>query len=286
MSPDGTLLALTRERGQSVTLHDTATGRYLKKLDTGRHPCVTFSAGGRLLVAAGSSILLWSVATGRLLRTIGEPFRDALTAVSRDRCLLANACNGRINVWSLEETMPCPVCATPLDPDVGRCPECRADFCQCCRSPFRADDARFRCMNERGRCEYHDARVCRNCVKDVPLLGPRPRVVTDRPADYVHESRSQARLAVFLAIAAVVPVAGWFMGLTLWVGIPAGVLLAAAVSSQVRDRTRVIPATQKTITVTDQVGTQKGCCNCGSPVEAVAAVGVPAEPGAAADGGA
>jgi WD40 repeat protein len=77
-SPDGRLLATGTFRSNTIKLWDTATGRELRNLSSGKQstagmsPAIAFSRDSRLVAAAAgeNSVKVWDVMTGREVQTI------------------------------------------------------------------------------------------------------------------------------------------------------------------------------------------------------------------------
>lgn len=77
-SPDGRLLATATFRSSSIKLWDTATGRELRNLSSGKQsgmgmsPAIAFSRDSRLIAAAGgeNTVKLWDVISGREVQTL------------------------------------------------------------------------------------------------------------------------------------------------------------------------------------------------------------------------
>ncbi len=77
-SPDGRLLATGTFRSSTIKLWETATGRELRNLSSGKQstmglsPAIAFSRDGRLIAAAAgeNSVKVWDVTTGREVQTL------------------------------------------------------------------------------------------------------------------------------------------------------------------------------------------------------------------------
>lgn len=77
-SPDGRLLATGTFRSNTIKLWDTATGRELRNLSSGKQsamgmsPAIAFSRDGRFIAAAGgeNTVKVWEVASGREVQTL------------------------------------------------------------------------------------------------------------------------------------------------------------------------------------------------------------------------
>ena len=77
-SPDGRLLATATYRSSTLKLWDTATGRELRNLSSGRQsamsisPFIAFSSDGRRIAAAAgdNSVKVWDVTSGREMQTL------------------------------------------------------------------------------------------------------------------------------------------------------------------------------------------------------------------------
>jgi dipeptidyl aminopeptidase/acylaminoacyl peptidase len=104
-SHDGRILATEGEEHR-VTLWDVESGRRLQTFrgDSGTGYGVTaFSPDGSLFARGGETVELWSVAEGRLVRSLEGPGSSASAlAFSPDGTLLATgAVDGKIRLWSL-----------------------------------------------------------------------------------------------------------------------------------------------------------------------------------------
>jgi len=77
-SPDGRLLATGTFRSNTIKLWDTATGRELRNLSSGKQsamgmsPAIAFSRDGRFIAAAGgeNTVKVWEVTSGREVQTL------------------------------------------------------------------------------------------------------------------------------------------------------------------------------------------------------------------------
>src|SRR5258705_11476942 len=77
-SPDDRLLATGTFRSNTIKLWDTATGRELRNLSSGKQsaigmsPAIAFSRDGRLIAAAGgeNTVKVWEVTSGREVQTL------------------------------------------------------------------------------------------------------------------------------------------------------------------------------------------------------------------------
>ena len=77
-SPDGRLLATATFRSNTIKLWDTATGRELRNLSSGKQsamgmsPAIAFSRDGRFIAAAGgeNTVKVWEVTSGREVQTL------------------------------------------------------------------------------------------------------------------------------------------------------------------------------------------------------------------------
>ena len=77
-SPDGRLLATATFRSSTIKLWDTATGRELRNLSTGKQsamnmsPAIAFSRDSRFIAAAGgeNTVKVWEVTSGREVQTL------------------------------------------------------------------------------------------------------------------------------------------------------------------------------------------------------------------------
>ena len=77
-SPDGRLLATATFRSSTIKLWDTATGRELRNLSSGKQsamgmsPAIAFSRDGRLVAAAAgeNTVKVWDVTSGRGVQTL------------------------------------------------------------------------------------------------------------------------------------------------------------------------------------------------------------------------
>ena len=77
-SPDGRLLATGTFRSNTIKLWDTATGRELRNLSSGKQsamgmsPAIAFSRDGRFIAAAGgeNTVRVWEVTSGREVQTL------------------------------------------------------------------------------------------------------------------------------------------------------------------------------------------------------------------------
>jgi WD40 repeat protein/tRNA A-37 threonylcarbamoyl transferase component Bud32 len=117
LSPDGRLAASSSEPG-STKVWDAATGA--EKFDLTGHPTMVqraaFTPDGSVLVTASMQHLrLWNVATGKLLRAIGDPRATGLNGVffSPDGKLLCAADLNAVWLWDLASCecrgeLPCP----------------------------------------------------------------------------------------------------------------------------------------------------------------------------------
>ncbi|MBL8219391.1 MAG: PD40 domain-containing protein, partial [Bryobacterales bacterium] len=111
-SPDGKYLA-TAGVDRTVYLWDTKTWQVAKKI-TGQPEMIrslSFSPDGRYLLTGGFSVLttrhpveviLWEVATGKMMRRIPAPNAVGSVAFSPDGMTMAAAFGGKnVNLWSI-----------------------------------------------------------------------------------------------------------------------------------------------------------------------------------------
>jgi WD40 repeat protein len=117
-SPDGRLLATATFRSSTIKLWETATGRELRDLSSGKQsaagmsPYIAFSRDGRVIAAAAgdNSVKIWDVITGREVQTLAsqQGSQTSIAASLGGVYFIAFSADGRvvtisdaIKVWDL-----------------------------------------------------------------------------------------------------------------------------------------------------------------------------------------
>lgn len=103
-SPDGRLLATATFRSSTIKLWETATGRELRNLSSGRQsgmsmsPFIAFSGDGRLVAASAGSntVKVWDVASGREVQTLTSGEGSGLASSLVGVYFIAFSSNDRI----------------------------------------------------------------------------------------------------------------------------------------------------------------------------------------------
>jgi uncharacterized protein (TIGR03067 family) len=111
-SPDGTLLASAArtpgpaDRPGEVRLSDSRTGKTVRTCETGDAGPLAFSPDGNVLAGAGghkpARLTLWDVATGKIIRTLGDKTEGGPLAFNPDGTKLAGTDDLRVTVWDVK----------------------------------------------------------------------------------------------------------------------------------------------------------------------------------------
>lgn len=107
ISPDSRFVAAASE--QAVTIWNLATREIVTRLDHGGDVrCVLYTADGAHLVSAGAGIAVWDVATGSLIRHLGEKSRliHHLALAGQSQAVLTAEQDGAVVLWHLDQVEP------------------------------------------------------------------------------------------------------------------------------------------------------------------------------------